>query len=91
VLTLRTKGGKTVPRPRLHIPCPDGPNEVIRFDYMYIQEAKDKVTPEHVLIIVDGFSRFVWLHAFRAANAVNVVQALMQWFGLFGRMPEVGE
>jgi transposase InsO family protein len=81
---LRTKGGKTVPRPWLHVPSASGPNEVIHFDYVYIREAKDEMTPEYVLVIVDGFSRFVWMHAVRAATATNTVTALMQWFGLFG-------
>ena len=81
---LRTKGGKTTPRPWLNIPAATGPNEVIMFDYIYIRAAADDVTPEYVLIIVDGFSRFVWLSAHRHANAINTANAMMQWFGLFG-------
>jgi hypothetical protein len=54
------------------------------FDYIYIRAATDDATPEYVLIIVDGFSRFVWLSAHQHANATNTVNALMQWFGLFG-------
>jgi transposase InsO family protein len=81
---LKTKGGRTVPRPWMHIPTAKGPNEVLHFDYVYIRAASDDTTPEYVLVIVDGFSRFVWLSAHRNANAANTVKALMQWFGLFG-------
>jgi len=81
---LRTKGGKTIPRPWMHIPAAHGPNEVLHFDYIYIRAAEDETTPEYALIIVDGFSRFTWLTAHRSANATNVVTSLLQWFGLFG-------
>jgi transposase InsO family protein len=81
---LRTKGGKTIPRPLLHIPAASSPNEVLHFDYVYIREAAETSVPEYVLIIVDGFSRFVWMTSHRAANATNVVTSLIQWFSLFG-------
>jgi transposase InsO family protein len=81
---LRTKGGKMVPRPWLHIPAASGPNEVLHFDYVYIREAENPATPVYVLIIVDGFSRFCWMTAHRAANATNVVESLIKWFSLFG-------
>lgn len=81
---LKTKGGKTIPRPWMHIPAANGPNEVIHFDYVYIRAATTATAPEYVLVIVDGFSRFVWLSAHCQANAANTVTSLLQWFGLFG-------
>ena len=51
---------------------------------MHISAPEIAGGPEYVLVIVDGFSRFVWLVPFAAANAANCAGALAQWFALFG-------
>jgi hypothetical protein len=81
---LKTKGGKTIPRPRLHIPAAHAPNEVIHFDYIYIRADANAASPQYVLMIVDGFSRFVWMTPHRTPNAEGTARALLQWFALFG-------
>jgi len=80
----RAKGSGIQPRPWGQIPKASRPNEVIHFDYLYIRSSNSEEIPEYVLVIIDGFSRFVWLTAHKHANAENVVKALLQWFGLFG-------
>ena len=79
---LRTKGGKTIPRPRQHIPAAHSPNEVVHFDYIFIRKSSSE--PQYVLTIIDGFSRFVWFTPHHSPNAENTARALLQWFGLFG-------
>ena len=81
---LRCKGGRTIPRPWLSIPTPDGPNKMIHFDFFHVVEPTDESQPQYVLVIVDAFSRFSWLVPCHKANAKTAATALMQWFALFG-------
>jgi hypothetical protein len=80
----RVKGSGIEPRPWGQIPKADGPNQVIHFDYLFIRATDSDDKPEYVLVMIDGFSRYVMLTAHKHANAENVVQALLQWFSLFG-------
>ena len=62
------------------------PNEVIEFDFLFMEKAhRDALHKyEYVLVLKDKFSKFVWLHPCIVANADAVVDALLQWCTLFG-------
>lgn len=85
---LRSKGGKAVHRPYLAIPVPDGPNRVIHFDFVFVRRPKTPGDHQYVLTLVDGFSRFVWLVPAAAPTARVTADALMNWFSLFGIVPQ---
>jgi transposase InsO family protein len=82
-----TRGGKTVPRPHLNTFFPTRPNQQLHFDFFYVRDATSSApeTPTYVLVILDAYSRFVWLHAATNADAVTTVNAILQWFALFGK------
>jgi transposase InsO family protein len=81
---LRCKGSNTEPRPWLNIPPAPKPNHTVHFDYLFIRKTDAEDEPEYVLVIIDGFSRFVKLTAHKHANATNTAKALMDWVSLFG-------
>jgi hypothetical protein len=82
-----TRGGKTVPRPHLNTFFPTRPNQQLHFDFFYVRDASFSRpgTPTYILVILDAYSRFVWLHAATNADAVTTVDAILQWFALFGK------
>ena len=79
---VRVRGGEMVPRPLGHVMHASGVNEVIHMDYMYIGEPPESAGHRftHVLVLVDGFSRFVRFIPCENADSFNVVQALLGWF-----------
>jgi transposase InsO family protein len=82
-----TRGGKTVPRPFLNTFHATKPNQQLHFDYMFIRSPTDS-TPNgfsYVFVLMDGFSKFVRLTPCANANAENAVQAIMEWFAMFGK------
>ena len=82
-----TRGGKTVPRPHLNTFFPTRPNQQLHFDYFYVRDASSSApgTPTYVLVLLDAYSRFVWLHPATNADAITTVDAILQWFSLFGK------
>ena len=52
-------------------------NEIVHFDYLYMQDS-------YLLVIKDDFSKYVLLRHTESANAAFVVDSLMHWFSLFG-------
>lgn len=54
-----TTDGFRVPRPMAQTLHSDGPNELIHFDFLYMEETSDDLA--YVLIIKDDASSFVWL------------------------------
>jgi transposase InsO family protein len=79
-----TRGGKTVPRPLLDTFHASRPNQQLHFDFMHIRQATTATQFQYVLVIMDGFSKFVRLTPCTNATADVTVQALMEWFSLFG-------
>jgi hypothetical protein len=80
------RGGKTVPRPFLDTFRATRANQQLHFDYMYIRPPTES-TPNgysYVFVLLDGFSKFVRLTPCANANATNAVQAIIEWFSLFG-------
>lgn len=82
---LKTRTGKTVPRPLLHMQRSPGPNKLISFDFA--QARSDQLEPgatKYVLVILDNFSRFVRLYPATNTDAATVTTALMDWFSSYG-------
>jgi len=83
---LKSKGGKTVPRPLLQTLHASSVNEWIHFDFIYIRA----LTPDaphpytYVLALMDNFSRFVELVPAASADTEVVAMALLDWFKRFG-------
>lgn len=85
---LRVRGGRKVPRPWGDTLHANDIHQVLHFDYMYIRAADASTDHGHqyVLVIMDGFSRFVELVPSASADARTVVDALLMWFARFGRV-----
>jgi transposase InsO family protein len=83
---LKVKGGRVVPRPLLATKRATRVNEVIHFDYTYVRDTTEG-TPggyKYVLVLMDGFSKFVELVPAVTDDAQTVVNALLDWFKRFG-------
>lgn len=76
---------KTVLPTRLHLGVttrPTKPNQTVHFDYFYVDESVENLT--YLLVIRDGFSRFVMIFPVEHADASTAVKCLLEWIGLFG-------
>jgi hypothetical protein len=90
---LKVKGGRVVPRPLLATKRATKVNEVIHFDYAYVRDTTEG-TPggyKYVLVLLDGFSKFVELVPAVTDDAQTVVIALLDWFKRFGVVNFLGE
>ena len=56
------------------------PNEVIHFDFVEMDR-------DYLLVIKDGFSKFVILSYSKKADTETIIKALELWFSLFGSYP----
>lgn len=83
----QTKGGHLIPRPFGNVLCGTYRNEMIIFDFLYIE--KPSLTCPHtlkyILIIKDTFSHYVRLYPTSNADTNATVQGLLDWFGIFGK------
>ena len=83
---VRVRGGKVVPRPWLDTPRATERNQILHFDYMEVRKPEaltaDKL--KYVLVLMDGFSRFVELVPTASATAAATADALLAWFGRYG-------
>ena len=77
-----TRGGRIVPRPFRETIHARTPNEVLHMDFMKITAASEgePSNAEYVLVLKDGFSKFVDLVPCARADAASTVDALMAWF-----------
>jgi len=57
-------------------------NELIHFDFLFM--GKSENGEKYVLILKDDFSSFVLLHFCETADADATVEALVNWFSMFG-------
>jgi transposase InsO family protein len=82
----KTSGAFTVPRPMGATMFATAPNQVIHFDYTYVRAATPDTLGgyEQVLVLVDGYSRYVEMVPTASPDADTVVMALLAWFSRFG-------
>ena len=82
----QVKGGRTFPRPLGITMKATRPNEVISFDWLYIEEPpKDCLHNfRYILTVKDKFSHFMEIFAEEAATAATTARCLHQWFGRYG-------
>jgi Integrase core domain len=74
--------GDKVPRPlgtQLHA---TKPNEIMHFDFLYIELSTDGKY-QYLLLLKDDLSGYLWLLPCRTADAATTVDALMRWFAVF--------
>ena len=87
---LKVRGGRTVPRPWGDTLHANGSHQILHFDFMFIRAADPSTEHgyEYLLVIMDGFSRFVELVRSATADARAVVDAFMKRFARssFGRV-----
>jgi transposase InsO family protein len=74
--------GETTPRPMGEALHASKPNEVILFDFLYIDKSVDDV--KYVLIVKDDYSNCVWLKQCKNAGAYSAAAVLIEWFAAFG-------
>jgi Integrase zinc binding domain len=75
--------GDKVPRPlgtQLHATNPNG---ILHFYFLYVGLSRDRKY-QHLLLLKDDLSGYLWLVPFRTADAAATVDALMRWFAVFG-------
>jgi hypothetical protein len=75
--------GDKVPHPlgtQLHAAKP---NEILHFDFLYIRKSKDGKY-QHLLLLKNDLSGYLWHVPCRTADAAATVDALMRWFAVFG-------
>jgi transposase InsO family protein len=75
--------GDKVPRPLGTQLLATKPNEILHFDFLYIELSRDGKY-QYLLLLKDDLSRYLWLVLCRTADAAANVDALMRWFAVFG-------
>ena len=74
-----------MPRPRLTTERATAPNEMLHMDFTQVKLSPgDHDALQHVLVIIDNFSRFVQLYPTRSADGDAVVTALADWITHYG-------
>jgi transposase InsO family protein len=83
---LRIRGGAIVPRPLKETVRAQAVGEVLHFDFMHLGAPLESSTHayEYVLVLQDGFSRYVELVPCEHADASTTVQALLRYFASHG-------
>lgn len=77
--------GRMEPRPYGEAIHATGNNEVLHFDYLYMDACeKDKL--KWLLVLKDDFSGFLELVPCARANSESAVSALLDWFKRYGRV-----
>lgn len=81
-----SKGRHQILRPLLHTNTATADQEVLHMDYMRIRdrEAGSEHRYQYVLVIIEELSRYCEFVPCEAANADNVMKALLQWFYRYG-------
>jgi transposase InsO family protein len=81
---MRTKGGHVVPRPWLQTAQATTVNQILHFDYFHVRQPSDTNPMQYILVIMDGFSKFVELIPCTNADSATAVTALLDWFKRYG-------
>jgi transposase InsO family protein len=87
---MKIRGPQVIPRPYLDTLCAGNVHQLLHFDFTYVRAATAD-TPggfEYILVLKDGFSKFVNLIPTASPDASVVVDALLDWFKLFGPVPQ---
>lgn len=82
---ISTLTGNKIPRPLSHTLHSDTPNEIIHFDYLFMESSHEGFT--YLLILKDDTTSFVWLEPCVATNAETTKDILLNWFSIFGVVP----
>lgn len=82
----QAKGGRIIPRPWGNAVHGTKPNEVISFDYLYIQDPPKEAPHQYkyILILKDSFGRFVNLMPTSNADSESTARGILQWISNFG-------
>ncbi len=80
ILCAKTRAGDRVPRPLGNLSVGEFPNDLIHFDYLYLDEGRYS----YLLLIKDDFTGYCMLHRARAADADTTAEGLAAWISLFG-------
>lgn len=76
-----TNEGETIPGPLGHAMHATKPNEILHFDYCYMESGEDGY--KYVLLLKDDLSGYVMLNPTVEADANTTSTALNEWFTIF--------
>lgn len=79
---LISDSGDKIPRPMLHALHGSCMNEIIHFDYCWMEDSDNG--DKYVLVIKDDLSYYVWLMATQSSDAHTTAECLLKWFSSFG-------
>lgn len=79
---LVSDSGERIQRPLGHSMHAEKPNELIHFDFCFME--KSKRHPQYVLVVKDDLSSYCWLYVCDNADSNTVVEALINWFATSG-------
>lgn len=69
-------------------PLPEKPLEIIHVDHFGpLQETSDNF--KHILVVVDAFTRFIWLYPTKTTSAKEVIKNLLTLINIFGKPTEL--
>lgn len=69
-------------------PSPKDPMETLHVDHFGpLQVTKSEF--KHILVIVDAFTRFTWLHLCKSTTSKEVIKALSSLVNIFGKPSEI--
>jgi hypothetical protein len=77
-----TRGGKVISRPLGEQIHATKPNEVLHWDFLYLEPGDHGM--KYVLVLKHDTSKYVWIKPCRGADAITVYDCLMEWFAAFG-------
>ena len=80
-----TIGEHRKPRPFAHPMQADRPNELLHFDFLYMNESR--TCEKYVLILKDDASSFIWFRPSEVPDAQTAAHALLEWFASFDALP----
>ena len=86
----QTKGGRTIPRPFGNVITGTERNDVITFDFIYMEKLSKSCQHgfQYTLVVKDTMSHFVKLSACDRATTANAVKGILDWISTFG-VPKV--
>ncbi len=79
---IATEPARTVPRRLGHALHADTSNEILHFDFCYINHGDNSL--RYILVIKDDHSGYVWLVFVGDTTADTVETELVRWFSTFG-------
>lgn len=77
-----SQSGELVPQPLGHALHAERSNEMLHFDFCYMDKASTSET--YVLIVKDGLSSYTWMFPCEQIDAETVADSLIDWLVAFG-------